>query len=128
MSRAGGAISIEPYHGTVDVKFSDAMIASTKDALVLREEGHDPVFYIPFEQIYFDFLRPSKTRTHCPLKGDARYWSVEAVGEAADDVMWAYETPYEQARQISGHGAFDPQTMTIDATPADSPREVPDAP
>lgn len=121
-------IKIEPYHGTVDVQFSDAMLASTRDALVLRETGHDPVFYIPFEHIYFEFLHASSTHTHCPFKGDARYWSAKAVGEAATDAMWAYETPFEAVRQIAAHGAFDPDKVRIEATPSDSPREVPDAP
>lgn len=121
-------ISVEPYRGTVDVRFSDAIIASTRDALILREKGYEPVFYIPFEHIYFEFLRPSRTRTHCPFKGEARYWSVEAVGEAEDDVLWAYEAPYEDMLAIAGRGAFDRSKVSIEATPKDSPREIRETP
>ncbi|UUP16756.1 DUF427 domain-containing protein [Nitratireductor thuwali] len=123
MTEAEHRITVTPYEGTVNVRFSDAMIASTDEALVLREEGHEPVFYIPFDHIYFEFLPPSDTRSRHPFKGEARFWNVEAVGEAADDVMWAYETPDDRVRPIAGHGAFDPDKVTIEATPDESPRE-----
>lgn len=108
-------ITIEPFDGVVTVTFSDAVIASTKNALVLREGSYDPVFYIPFKDIYFDFLRRSETASHCPHKGNAAHWSVTAVGESMDDVMWAYEQPYEGVSQIAGHGAFYPKKVRIEA-------------
>lgn len=119
-------ITVEPFDGIVNVRFIDAMLASTDRALVLREKGHDPVYYIPFDDIYFEMMHESGTRTHCPWKGEARYWSTGAAGEAAADVMWAYEEPHGAARAIAGHGAFYPGKVTIDVTPHDSPRRVPD--
>ena len=85
-------LMIEPFVGTVTARFSDAVIASSDKAKVLRERGKDAVFYIPFEDIYFDFLHKTNTVSRCPIKGVASYWSVSAVGEAARDAMWAYET------------------------------------
>ena len=108
-------ITVEPFDGVVTVTFSDAIIASSQEALLLREANHDPVFYIPFKDVYFDFLRKSPTVTHCPYKGDAGYWNVTAVGEAMDDVMWAYENPYEQVSAIAGHAAFYPKKVRIEA-------------
>ena len=108
---------VEPFSGTVNVMFSDAMIASSRNALLLREEGHDPVFYIPFADVYFEFLAPSETETQCPIKGKARYWNVEAVGEAENDVMWAYDQPPPELGGIGHHGAFDPQKVRIEAVP-----------
>ncbi|KFB09215.1 DUF427 domain-containing protein [Nitratireductor basaltis] len=126
MSATSERISIRPYDGTVNIFFSDAVVASTEKALVLEEQGHKPVYYVPFEHIYFDFFRKSPTTTTCPFKGQASYWSVEAVGEAADDVLWSYETPHEDVRQIAGYGAFDPNKVDIEAAPKDSPRHVPE--
>lgn len=110
-------VTVEPFRGTVNVSFSDAMIASTEDALLLREQGHDPVFYVPFRDIYFEFLTPSSTTYHCPRKGEARYWSVEAVGEAENDIMWIYDQPPPQLSAIRQHGAFDPAKTRIEAVP-----------
>ena len=112
-------IRIEPFAGTVMVTFSDAIIASTDRALMLHERGHEPVVYVPFEDIYFDFLQKQDTTTRCPWKGTASYWRVQAVGEAADGFMWAYETPKDAARQIAGHGAFDKTIARIEIVPAD---------
>jgi uncharacterized protein (DUF427 family) len=112
-------MSIEPFTGTVTVTFSDAIIAATDKAKLLREDGYEPVFYIPFEDIYFEFLEKTNTSSHCPLKGTASYWRVSAVGEAAEDFMWAYETPDPAAAAIAGHGAFDDKLAGIEAVSAD---------
>jgi len=44
-TRVGGEgdLRIEPFEGTVAVTFSDAIIASTDRARILREPGHMPV-------------------------------------------------------------------------------------
>ncbi|HEV7416159.1 MAG TPA: DUF427 domain-containing protein, partial [Tianweitania sediminis] len=46
-------ITIEPFDGVVNVTYSDAVIASSQRALLLREGSYEPVFYFPFEDIYF---------------------------------------------------------------------------
>lgn len=73
-------LTIEPFAGTVTVRFSDAIVAATERAKVLREEGHEPVFYIPFEDIYFELFEKTNTTSKSPLKGTASYWRVHAVG------------------------------------------------
>lgn len=110
-------ITIEPFDGVVVVTFSGAIVASTERALVLSETGHDPVYYIPFEDIYFELMEPTATRTHCPFKGDASYWRVFASGNAVDDVMWAYQAPYDEMAAIKNHGAFHADKVRIEATP-----------
>jgi uncharacterized protein (DUF427 family) len=111
------SITIEPFHGLVVVTFADAIIASSKRAKVLREDKYPAAFYIPFEDIYFDFLTPTATSTYCPFKGDASYWSVAASGEGEADVMWAYRQPYDEMESIRDHGAFYPNKVSIEATP-----------
>lgn len=111
-------ITVEPFDGVVTVRFSSAVIASSKNAKLLKEVGHSEVLYIPFEDVYFDFLRRSETSTHCPYKGDASYWNVIAAGEARTDVMWAYEHPYDEMLVIRDHGAFYPDKVSIEATAA----------
>lgn len=111
-------ITVEPFDGAVTVVFSDAILASTDKALLLKEDGHEPVFYIPFKDIYFEFLKPSGTSTRCPFKGNASYWNVSAVGEALNDVMWAYERPYDEMAVIKDHGAFYADKVRIEANPS----------
>ncbi|MER8600211.1 MULTISPECIES: DUF427 domain-containing protein [unclassified Mesorhizobium] len=120
-----GPLRIVPFDGTVTVRFSDAIIASSARAKLLYEDGHDPVFYIPFEDIYFDLLEKTNTTSHSPLKGTASYWRVHAVGSSAEDFMWAYETPDTPALAIARHGAFDPGRARIEADPAEDKRHTP---
>ena len=108
-------ITVEPFGGVVNVMFRDVMIASTNRAKQLREKNHEPVLYIPFEDIYFAHLEKTATTTHCPFKSDASYWSVKGQDEAAEDVMWAYQHPYDEMLEIKDHGAFYPDRVVIDA-------------
>ena len=108
-------ITVVPYPKTVTVHFGGTVLASTQEALELREADYRPVLYIPFRDIYFEHLIKTDTRTHCPFKGDASYWGISAQGEAEKDAMWAYETPYDEMRSIRAHGAFYPDKVIIDA-------------
>lgn len=108
-------ITVEPYGRTVTVRFGDVVIASSDDAVELRESTYPPVLYIPFKDIYFEHLEKTATTTHCPFKGDATYWSASAQGEATSDVMWAYEAPFDEMLEIKDYGAFYPDKVSIDA-------------
>ncbi|TIO29580.1 DUF427 domain-containing protein [Mesorhizobium sp.] len=111
-------ITVEPYIGTVTVRASDAVIASSTKAKVLTEPPYPRVLYIPFEDIDFEQLRKTELSTHCPYKGDASYWSVLPAVEAGKDAMWAYEQPFDEMVEIRDHGAFYPDKVTIVAKPA----------
>lgn len=106
--------TVEPFRGTVNVMFRDAMIASTDHAMVVNEPGRAPLYYIPLENIYFDFLKQSSTRRRLD-EGEARFWNVSAVGESADDVLWTFEAPDVAYGDLRGKGAFDAGKVTIEA-------------
>ena len=96
-------ITIEPAGRAVNVTFNGAVLASTQEALRLKEEGHEPVYYIPRHRVEMAFLHPSEKRTTCPLKGGA-----------AENAVWSYEEPYDGVSEIAGHIAFDKRYVTID--------------
>ncbi|MEX0405496.1 DUF427 domain-containing protein [Aquibium sp. LZ166] len=106
--------SLEPFRGTVNVMFRDAMIASTDRAIVVKEPGRASLYYIPFDHIYFEFLKQSPT-TRKLEEGEARFWNVSAVGESADDVMWAFDAPAVDYGLLRSHGAFDSDKVTVEA-------------
>ena len=62
-------------------------------------------FYLPCEDVRVE-LQPSSMTSHCPYKGDASYWSVEAGGRRLDDVAWSYERPLPAVAEIAGLVAF----------------------
>lgn len=114
------AISIEPFRGTINVMFSDAILASTEDALVLREAGGGPAYFIPREDVYFEFLQPGEPKTEKPPKGRAEHWIASAVGEAAD-VMWSYPEAYGAYAPLAGYVTFAPDKTRIQVVPRPDP-------
>ncbi len=113
-------ITIAPASGPVIVNFHGAIIASADNALVLRENGHQPVYYIPKDRVEMGFLNATDHHTTCPYKGEARYWSISAEGQAAENAVWAYDTPKDGVKEIAGHVAFDRRHVTIDAPTTDA--------
>ncbi|MBO3749942.1 DUF427 domain-containing protein [Streptosporangiaceae bacterium NEAU-GS5] len=56
-----------------------------------------------------DLLRSSTTTSHCPFKGDAVYWTVQAGDDVAEDVVWSYPEPFPKVEEIAGLLAFWPE-------------------
>jgi uncharacterized protein (DUF427 family) len=99
----------DPYH-RVDVLQSDrhvrvslegSVLAETDNALALFETGLPTRWYVPRQDVVAD-LEPSGTRTRCPYKGEASYYSVG--GER--DLVWCYEEPFAEVGRIAGRLCF----------------------
>jgi uncharacterized protein (DUF427 family) len=81
-------------------------VVDTRAAHLLHETGHLPVYYAPVDDIRGDVLEASDTRTHCPHKGEASYWTIRTGRRTAPDAVWAYEQPLEPASFLRGHVAL----------------------
>ncbi|MFE5239382.1 MULTISPECIES: DUF427 domain-containing protein [unclassified Streptomyces] len=101
-STTGHTITVEPSDVRVRVVHEGQVLAESRRPLVLRETGCPDRYYLPPEDVRTGLLTPSETRTHCPFKGDASYWSVPG----AQDLVWSYEEPKEQVASIKGHFCF----------------------
>ncbi|ETZ43566.1 DUF427 domain-containing protein [Mycobacterium avium] len=111
---AGHPITIEPTRGRVQVRVNGELIADSTAALELREATLPAVQYIPFTDVAQDRLTRTDTRTYCPFKGEASYYSVTtSAGDTVDDVIWTYEQPYPAVAAIAGHAAFYPDKAEI---------------
>jgi uncharacterized protein (DUF427 family) len=51
-------------------------------------------------------ITASATRTYCPYKGDASYYSITAADGERTDAVWSYREPYDAVADIAGHVAF----------------------
>lgn len=49
--------------------------------------------YFPVASINHEYLKPSQTRTRCPLKGEASYYDIEVDGVIIPDGAWYYPNP-----------------------------------
>ena len=108
-------ISVEPHSGRVVVRFGGSVVADTERALVLREASYEPAFYVPFRDCAQACFEPTERSTHCPFKGDARYWTLRAGEETAENAAWGYDAPFDQVSEIEGHVAFYPDKVSIEA-------------
>jgi uncharacterized protein (DUF427 family) len=110
-------ITITPFAGRVLVTFNGQVVAETTCALRLQEASYPPVFYIPREDAAMALYRRSDHVTHCPYKGDASYYMLDAGGRQSANAVWSYEQPYPAMTQIAGHLAFYPDRVdAIQAT------------
>ncbi|WP_279482816.1 DUF427 domain-containing protein [Aureimonas sp. SK2] len=107
------ALRIERETRPVNILFHDAVLGSTTEALRLYEGNREPVLYIPRDHVEMAFFDESDKRTTCPLKGEARYWSISAEGYGERDAVWSYEDPKPAAREIAGYLAFYPDKVRI---------------
>lgn len=91
----------------VRVLLGGAVIADSAGVLLLREQGHLPVYYIPRADVRTEHLQRTDHATHCPRKGDATYYTVAAGGRVAENAAWSYEAPsIAGAGALAGHIAF----------------------
>ena len=116
----GHQITITPAGARVVVTAGGEQLAASDKAVVLAETGLPPRYYLPREDVRLDRLSPTDTRTTCPFKGQASYWSAQAGGQVLADVAWSYESPIPAAAGIAGLVCFynDRVELTIDGQPA----------
>jgi uncharacterized protein (DUF427 family) len=86
--------------------FSGLELFDTTRALILFETNHVPVYYIPREDVAESLLTRTETVTYCPFKGEASYWTITGGGRQAEDAVWSYETPFDEAAGLAGYMAF----------------------
>ncbi|WP_454626602.1 DUF427 domain-containing protein [Bradyrhizobium cenepequi] len=107
-------ITITPNSKRVRVRAGDVVIADSTHALTLKEASYPAVQYIPREDANMALLSRTERTTHCPYKGDANYFSINANGKTLENSIWTYETPFPAMTEIAGHLAFYPDKVTIE--------------
>ena len=98
----GAAIFWEPVPYRVRAVVGGEVIVDSRNARLLHETGHLPVYYFPPEDVRRDLLTPTDTASECPYKGRANYYSCGAV----DDLVWEYRDPIESVAFIAGQLAL----------------------
>ena len=99
-------ITLEPAPGPVRVEFAGTALAESGKALILREEGLPPAFYIPEDDVHWQAMEESDRQTYCPYKGTARYWNVRVDGRQAENAVWAYPEAIDSVAAIRNCVAF----------------------
>ena len=116
---------VEPSTRRVRVVFNGVTVAETTRALRVLETSHPPVYYIPPEDVRMDHVRPSRRRTFCEFKGEARYYDLEVGGRVVEDAAWYYPRPVRAYEALRDHLAFYPGR--VDACYVDDEQVQPQA-
>lgn len=119
-----------PFHisaapGRVRVLFEGHELADSAKALILHEEGRDPVYYLPQEDVQMSVL---KRNDHGSTneKGSVAWYTIMRDRQIIEDVAWTYEKPVGEAELIEGYIAFMPEHVDFEAdTVAEPVRKVP---
>jgi uncharacterized protein (DUF427 family) len=123
----------DPYHRvdvvrsfrTVEAVLAGRALARSNATFFLFETWMPTRYYIPKSDIRMDLLTPSASRTQCPYKGTASYWSATLEGKTWEDVGWSYEDPLPECPRIKGFISFYAEKLdflTVDDRPATGPR------
>ena len=98
----------DPYHRVdvlrssrhVRVEVDGETLAETHRPLLLIETGLPPRWYVPRADVRLDLLRPTQTRTTCPYKGEASYFSALVGDTEHRNLAWSYEAPIPECPKI----------------------------
>jgi uncharacterized protein (DUF427 family) len=104
-------IAITANGKRVRIIFAGKVVADTTHALTLKEASYPPLQYIPRADADMSALRATTHQTHCPYKGDASYFTIEANGRKTDNAVWSYEQPYPAVGEIKEYLAFYPNKV-----------------
>lgn len=104
-------IQVYSVEKEVEVVRHGSIIARSKNALLLYEAGHNPVYYIPLKDAPEAYMEPTDTRTTCPYKGVANYYNLRIGDEVSRDSVWQYSDAKEEFRAISDYVAFYPSAI-----------------
>ncbi len=99
----------------VQAIFNGQVIGASEQTVVV--EGNH---YFPPGDVDQRFLRATRTKSLCPWKGIASYYTVQVDGITGRNAAWTYRHPSPLARRIKNHIAFwgEVQVLERDTTPA----------
>jgi uncharacterized protein (DUF427 family) len=95
-------VSTEQGDAHVVVRHDGTVLADSRSPVLLHETGLPVRYYLPREDVRLELLEPSATRTRCPWKGEASYWSARVGDTLLEDVVWSYEQPIDDVPEIKG--------------------------
>ena len=102
----GYTVFTMPAPKRLRVTAGGATVADTSAGLLLYESDHLPVYYLPLTDVDQTLLQPSATRTQCPYKGTASYYSLKIGETRVADAAWRYAQPIPACPDIAGYLAF----------------------
>jgi uncharacterized protein (DUF427 family) len=102
---------LHPFPRRVRARFAGEVILDSTRGALLHESNILPRLYVPQADVRADLLERTDHSTHCPFKGDASYWSVRVGDRVAENAVWTYEEPIDEASWLRGLVSVYPERM-----------------
>ena len=123
----------DPYHRVdvlgssrhVQVIMLGQVVAETRRPRLLFETRLPTRYYFPWADVRSELFVPSTTRSTCPYKGDAEYWSLQIGDQLVKDIAWVYRHPIAECPKIENLVCFyDEQVdaVVVDGEHQERPR------
>jgi uncharacterized protein (DUF427 family) len=110
-----------PYHRVDCVRTSRRLVVEiagrtlvdTNETIGVYETALEPCLYVHRAATRTDLLRPSPTKTYCPYKGEASYWTAVVGDQVVEDVAWSYADPHAECLAVRDMLCFDPTRAIV---------------
>ena len=102
----GHKVLEKPVRGKMRAQLGADVLAESSNVIEVDEDQNPPRYYFPRADVRMDKLKPSETRTCCPFKGEASYFSMELGDGPLPDAAWTLETPYDEHADLTSRIAF----------------------
>jgi len=110
-----------PYHRVdclrsrrrLRVEAAGLTLVDTDETLAVYETALEPRLYVDRRQVRTDVLEVSTSRTYCPYKGTATYWSARIGDDVLVDVAWSYEDPLPESAPLGQLLSFDENRVSV---------------
>jgi uncharacterized protein (DUF427 family) len=99
-------VDILPSSRHVRVEVDGVTVAESASPRLLFETGLPVRYYLPKTHVRMELLIPTETKSHCPYKGEAEWWSVRAGDTMHEDLAWSYPVALPESQRIAGLVAF----------------------
>ena len=94
----------------VTVELNGKVIADSRHAIRVDEDGSPARYYFPRGDVIMDKLQRTAATSQCPFKGTAHYFSLAmddgGNGGKLDDAVWTYEEPFDEHQTLKDMLAF----------------------
>lgn len=95
-----------PFPRRVRAELAGTTVFDTTEGVLVHETNILPVLYVPETDVATELLEATDHHTHCPFKGDASYWSIRVGDTVAENAVWGYPAPNDEAQWFLGLQAF----------------------
>jgi uncharacterized protein (DUF427 family) len=96
----------------VEIQLDGQTLAASNRPLLAFETMLPVRYYFHPEDVEVPLI-PSPTRTICPYKGRARYWSLDLLGQVHPDLAWTYAEPFGDASALAGYVCFFDERLDL---------------